>query len=492
MTYGGTNYMRRKFLWAMLMITVICVVIGCGKKKEGVKEVTEEKNPDEILYEKLFDINNVVKVDIDISDEELLKIQKDYEKYGGSKSPIYRRADKVTITINDEDYVIEDVGVRMKGNTSRESFFNSSNIMYNLINFRLSFDETFDNPEYYGTEARVWEDENAKKEREKRKFATLSGLELKWNKNLDTTYVREIYANDMFRDFGLMSQHEGLAATRIGKTNVGVYMIYEPVDKQFLKKYFNKDEIGDLYKASWTNRPAGYTKDASYGTDTNSGSRYNYTLKTNKKTSKHELYSKFIEQINDNNLTKDAFSSVVDTDYFVKFSAVSYFVGNPDDMRNNFNNHYLYLTKENKAYFIPYDNDRVFGITVDWNPDGTGMTAVSPFSDVAAGFKSWQFNPLIRNTIINKDGLLYEEYVKALDEVAKSKWLTNEHFETYFETAKKNYESFVAPDKDFDNASKGAFKFTLDGVYNGGNDINMSMSEYLERKLKTYREALNN
>ena len=68
-------------------------------------------------------------------------------------------------------------------------------------------------------------------------------------------------------------------------------------------KYINKDEIGDLYKASWTNRPAGNTKDASYGTDTNSGSRYNYTLKTNKKTSKHELYSKFIELIYDYNMT---------------------------------------------------------------------------------------------------------------------------------------------------------------------------------------------
>ena len=36
-------------------------------------------------------------------------------------------------------------------------------------------------------------------------------------------------------------------------------------------------------------------------------------------------------------------SSVVDMDYFVKYEAVSYFVGDPDDARNNYNNHYVYF-----------------------------------------------------------------------------------------------------------------------------------------------------
>lgn len=495
--------MKKRLISVLLAMGIAVMSVGCSATNtdnKGTEEKTtnnlnnvqpEHLSEEEQLYKDLFDINTYVKVEINISDEELAKIEEDYNTYRNknSKSPIYRMADKVTFTVGEKVYEIEEVGIRMKGNTSRTSFYNSEEGIHDLVHFKLSFDETFDDPKYYGEDAKVWASESDKLEREKRKFATMSSIEMKWNKNFDTTYVREIYANDMFRDFGLMSQRCTPCNIVLSGTNMGVWNIYEAVDKQFIKKYYGAQaDIGDLYKAAW---PASYSSWPDYGVeDEESGRTYVYDLKTNKTTSDHSLFKNFINTVNDRKSTKKTFETVLEAEDWIMFNAVSYFAGNPDDFRNNYNNHYVYLQPDGKARFITYDNDRVFGITVDWNPEGTGMTAVSPFSQLADGLGRFQENPIIRATILDEDGYYYEEYKEALAKVAESKWLTNEHFKTYYDATKKNYESCVQPDNSYGNAEKTDFKFTMEGEYDAGPNINMSFEEYVERKMITYNEAI--
>lgn len=492
---------------ALIFCLTFASVTGCAKRTQGTEgtngtkdeqetgagnETQEEqreenKKPlseEEQLYYDLFDIQNYVQVKIDISEEELNKIQQDYAVYRNSKSPIYRKADKVTFIVGDKTYEIEEVGIRMKGNTSRTDFYEKGKGIYKLCHFRLSFDETFDDPAYYGSEAKVWNSEAERQARKDRTFATLSALEIKWNRNFDNTYVREYYANEMFRDFGVLAQRLNPCNMIIRDSNMGVYNIYEPVDKKFLKKYYDGEENdGDLYKAAWTMSPASYTMNVSYGVE-DERTNYNYDLKTNKKTSNHSMLKNLLTTINGSSVSKEEFSKVVDMDYWAKFAAVSYFAGNPDDMRNNYNNHYVYFKPDGQAVFIPYDNDRMLGVTVGWNPDNTGMTAVSPFSDRAEGLQNNQMNPLYFLTVLTSSGFCYDEYVTALKEVADSKWMTSEHFESYYEAAKKHYEACVVPDKDYDNARKDRFFFSLEE-----ND-NMSMAQYIERKLETYRKNI--
>ena len=93
------------------MVIVACVAIcfACAKNNKGNETNDSSENGDkkalnidkdklpysqEEIFEQLFDINNYIEINLDISDEELLKIQKDYEEYSerGSKSPIYRQA----------------------------------------------------------------------------------------------------------------------------------------------------------------------------------------------------------------------------------------------------------------------------------------------------------------------------------------------------------------------------------------------------------------
>ena len=292
--------MKKRVSLLLVICLFVCLLTACGKdnkndkdkptKKDDSTEVDNDISNENELYEQLFDINNPVSIQIKISDEELDKIQEDYEKYDkkNSKSPIYRMAEKVVISIGDEVYEIEEVGIRLKGNTSRVPVYDEETGEPNLSHYRLSFNETFDNEEYYGEDAKVWDSEEERQARKDRRFATLKSMEIKWNKNYDDSHIREIYANDMFRDMGVLSQHVNLCSLGINGENYGVVNIYEPVDKIFIERNLPESEQGgDLYKCGWTFKPANYIKSSvTYGIeDKDAGKFYNYDLKTNEKDS---------------------------------------------------------------------------------------------------------------------------------------------------------------------------------------------------------------
>ncbi len=509
--------MKRKFIFFILIISAVLVIFGgCGNSTGGADGSIDEGNQntnatedteddtdstqieyvdtngylenDEVfvvgveklpydqseIYEQLFSLNNRIEIDIDITEEEMEKLQADYEKYSqmGSKSPIYREASmNVTIATTKDEYTyhIPNIGVRMKGNTSRTDFYSKNDGQYNLIHLRVKFMDG--------------------------DFATLEGLEMKWNRNDDSTYIRELYAYDMYRDFGILAPHVNLASTDFGGVHQGVLNIYEPVDKSFIEKYVAKeDQDGDLYKCAWTWVGANLTKDCSIGIeDEEQGLFYNYDLKNNKKTSNHELMENLITVLNKTNVTMEELEEVVDMENFLRFAAVSYFIGNPDDIRNDYNNHYIYFLKSSgKAIFIPYDCDRVLGITYSWNPTGDAMTGVSPYSTMAEGAKNEQQNPLFRLTV-NEGGYYMDDYTYQLKLVAASKWMTTEHFNEYYSLASKNYATDTTPEKTFYNAQYHNFTFDLnksDGLHTDRG--NTSFEEYVTEILKTFYKCLEN
>ena len=89
-------------------------------------EETASEIDQEALYEELFDPDNVIDIDVDISKEQLSSLQADLESYRQkhSRSSVYRICDNATITVNGRKYVIDDVGIRLKGTSSRANFFN--------------------------------------------------------------------------------------------------------------------------------------------------------------------------------------------------------------------------------------------------------------------------------------------------------------------------------------------------------------------------------
>ena len=387
--------------------TTDLTTLPIAQPNDGIIDIGQESLPysEEQLYQQLFDPNNKIEVDLDMPEAELQKLQDDYDRYAemGSKSPIYRKA-TVSISITNPDntivYRIPEVGVRMKGNTSRTDFYSAEEGIYNYIHLRLDFQETFEDETYYGAERTVWEDEQLLKARKDRTFATLEKLELRWNKNHDTTYLREDYAYELYRSEGVLAPNCNLSVFTWNNARMGLYVLQEPIDKVFLERNLPEEDWGgDLYKLGWTWLPASFTSQKSIGIENEDNCEfYCYDLKTNKKTSQHEALKSLLVKLNMSVVTKESFADLVDVDYFLRYAAVSYFLGNPDDLRNNYNNCYIYfLPSSGKMIVIPYDYDRCLGVTVDYNPSGHAMTQENPFSDYAEGMHDGpqkQENPL--------------------------------------------------------------------------------------------------
>ena len=444
------------------------------------------------LFNSLFNLANKITVQLDVPKTELDKLQNDYYTYErkNSKSPIYRKA-TLTVTVNGQHFKMEEVGIRLKGNMSLSPVYDERGNM-NLSHYKLSFNETFDDKTYYGSEAKKWSSQEERNARKNRRFATLKKMDLKWNSCYDNTNIREIYASEMFKENGVLAQNIGLTQVIMNGTNFGVMRLYEPVDELFLEKRLPASALGgDLYKCGWTMKPCNYiSNQVTYGVDDKDrGTKYNFNLKTNEKSSNHASLRNLLNVLATRN-DKASFESVIDTDYLANFLAASYFAGDPDDIRNNYNNHYIYFRKDNgKAIFIPYDNDRTMGITFGYNPDGTGMTKQSPYSSIAAGARQTQANPVINYSILNGNAFLTNEYEAALKRIADSDILDVNRFNSVYELARNNYQGVVNPSVGFANQYFD-FTFSLDGAYTSSDRSNISFAIFSEKILETYHKEI--
>ena len=498
----------------ILILTLILLVMmgaGCGKNPPtplcGDSNIDTDELPlsEEALYAQLFDLNNKVEINVQMSAAELAKLQRDHEHYSsfGSKSPIYRMAD-VTISITAPDgsvctYLIPQVGVRMKGNTSRTDFYNAFSGIYNQIHLKLDFQETFDDEEYYGDDALTWSEE-AREQRKDRTFATLEKIDLRWNKCADSTYLKELYAFDMYRAMGVPAPHMNLCNLTWSGLNMGVYSINEPVDKLMLEKQLPEEALGgDLYKCGWAgSMNASFTLPQSIGIeDEDAGAFFAYDLKTNKKTSENRALINLITELNDGDVTMEELEALVDMDSFLNYCAVSWFAGNPDDLRNNCNNFYIYFRADNgKAMIIPYDFDRCFGVTMHWNPTGTGVTDDDPFSAERLSVDRWdqeadrtQYNPLILYTVA-QGGYYTRPYEQRLKDIAAGKWVTADHFAAYYNRASALYSDCAVPGKTFKNNPHQDYSFDLERTSDFASTDNISFREYMAAKLDTLSRYL--
>lgn len=469
------------------------VPVEPGTPINGVYVVGVDTLPysDEEIYQQIFDANTKLEIDLQMSDKELQKLQDDYERYRnmGSKSPIYRMGTltlKVTTARGTVSYVIPEVGARMKGNTSRTSFYNSNDGIYKYIHFKFDFQETFDDEEYYGSDCKIWEDDADRKVRKDRTFAGMEKLEMRWNKLYDSTYLKEAYAYEIFRSEGVLAPQCNIGALTWSGAQMGIYTVEEPVDELFINRNVaEEDQGGDLYKLGWTSEGATFTNTNSIGAeDEDKVKFYVYDIKTNKKKTDHSALINMINTLNSGSVTKDSFASVVEVENFLRFAAVSYFMGNPDDLRNNYNNCYVYFLKSSgKAVFIPYDYDRCLGINREWNPNGNSMTRDDPYGN------GNQQSPVFRYSV-DKGGFYTQEYTQVLLEVAENELLKPESFEARFNIAKGFYENLVKPERKLQNAEGRDFSFDLNRSGSASGGDNMSFRDYINAKMSAFRSYM--
>ena len=339
----------------------------------------------------------------------------------------------LTLVMNEQTIVIHNVGIRQKGNIfSRGPFLNEEGHIVTPFHFRLSFDQLFDDAFYarLGIQ-RTWTPNERLLQQERRLFG-MKSLEFKWNRSNDPSMINQVYASRMFQQLDVLSPSSTLGHIQwtIGDftLDAGLYIINEAIDQTFLNRHFQgQASQGDLYKAlypvnlhlldmaSFSPSLNQYVFHAwMVGVEnTEEGYHPTYDLKTNRTTSNHESLFTLVKTLYSMRLYSleerlNRLESVVDISSFIRYASASFLIGNPDDMRNNTNNTYIYFHGEtNKAYFIPYDNDWSLGIT--WNEDLTTWTATkSPYSSIDSFGQSIR-NPLYWLTVIPDDGSLFAQ-----------------------------------------------------------------------------------
>lgn len=462
-------------------------------KVKGDKNGVFESNYECGLLD-FFSLDKKIKLNIDIQKEELLKLNADF-KSGNKES--YRICN-IDIEMNDLLFHYEHVGIRQKGNTSRGAILDS-NERINLRHYKLSFTATFDDD---FTETPVkWEDEKALEYRDNRNFFGIEKLNIRWNRNQEKTYLREFYAFEMYRNNGVLAPHSNLLQVEMNVDgdiqNLGVYLAVEDIDKSFLKRNLVKTSAGgDLYKMGWTSVGAtldslddslfGVEKQVKEGTHFKQIA-YPYDLKTNKKTSKHESIKTFINHII--NTETSQFDTLLkrDTlyDYMTSYLAVSYLLGDPDDLRGNSNNTYLYFLEDtNQAIFIPTDHDRALGSTggVNGNPTHHHGAANKPF-DATTGYATNATAFFTKALLEGGNQNIKTDYLTQIKKIIDRGWLDLATYESYFTKAKKNYSDSVELGQ---KVNDNKIDFSLIEEQDLSSEGNLSIEKYFETKKQSF------
>jgi hypothetical protein len=228
---------------------------------------------------------------------------------------------------------MNDIGFRLRGNTSRYSQKKS---------FKVSFNSFESGREFYGLEK-----------------MNLNG------EHNDPSISRSRFCWDWLRAINVPAPRSAFAEVYINGNYYGLYIIVEHIDEEFAKSRFdNKD--GNLYKCL-------YPADLNYlGSNPslyklNSGSRRVDDLKTNEDYDDYSDLANFIDVLNNTPLAnlECELVKIFNLNDYLKIIAMDVITGNWDGYIYNKNNFYLYHNTETDRFeYIPYDLDNTLGI--DW------------------------------------------------------------------------------------------------------------------------------
>lgn len=320
----------------------------------------------------IFDTNTIGKTTITIKRSEWETLCTNFDKYEKNEEYVHANyAFEREVAGRKENWVFNDVGFRLRGNTSRVRPQKKEG-EYQQAHFKVDFEEFLDGVDADGNEL------------ERKMAGCMKGVNLKRFKD-DKMSVREIYCYNFFRDNGIWTSpratYTRLEINIIEKNNMttkidyGVYAMIENIDKQFLKARTKKencnfkDNKGNLWKCLW---PANLKDtNASFGVEDikmppAQSKTYAYDLKTNKEslanaTTEFKTFIKELNELTDKTAIKNWYESKMDVDLFIKTYAINVILGMDDDYWRNANNYYFYFDSNGKSYFIPYDYDNSLG-----------------------------------------------------------------------------------------------------------------------------------
>lgn len=250
--------------------------------------------------------------------------------------------------------VIDSIGFRLRGNTSRDAQKKS---------FKVSFN-TFVRGQ---------------------KFQGLEKLNLNGEHN-DPSIIRSKLSWDLFAAMGVPGSRANHVKLYVNDTYYGLYVNVEQIDEHFLNSRFGSSG-GFLYKCLW---PANLTylgdDPTLYHPQTSERRPYDLKLRDSDAEGYHDL-AHFIDILNNTPDAdfQEAIEEVFEVNGFLKWMAVNVLVGMWDDYWFNQNNYYLYSDPQTgRFHFIPFDYDNTFGIDwfgIDWGERNVYTFGEPPLTD---------------------------------------------------------------------------------------------------------------
>ncbi|MCK9421425.1 MAG: CotH kinase family protein [Bacteroidales bacterium] len=232
---------------------------------------------------------------------------------------------------------LENIGFRLRGNTSRYSLKKS---------FKISFNEYVSGRKYQGV-----------------KKINLNG------EHNDPTMIREKLFYDLWKKTGMVERRTNFVKVFINGIYYGLYTNLEEMEKEWVTRVYPQNG-GNLYKCAY---PADLVylgndqqvyKDLENSTVT--GGRV-YDLQTNKSQDDYTRLVTLIAALNEpaDSLFAINIGQILNVNEYLKALALDVATGNWDDYGYNKNNYYLYDNPASGQFeYIAYDPDNTIG--VDW------------------------------------------------------------------------------------------------------------------------------
>ncbi len=424
-----------KIIYALVALALVAVLLVSAAAKglfgldetvwgAQIKEAAGDTGMDQEYEDTLFNTDEIMTVDIIMSDEEWQNLL---------DNAINEQYSACDIVINGETFY--NVGIRAKGNTSLTNIVNDDTT--DRYSFKIKFDEYVKGQTFHGLDKLVLN-----------------------NNYADATNMKEAIIYDMFAYLGADASLYNYSKISVNGEYIGVYIALEGVEDSFmLRNYGTKN--GELYKpenmdfgdgpsdkrkdppkrqtdpGNMPEMPEGFDPEnmpEGFGDGENSGpggfgqgggSNLEYTdddldsystiwnsevTTTSKKD--HKRVVKALKAISEGDLS--TIEEYMDVDNLLKYMAVHEFSVNGDSLSGNMAHNYYLYECDGQLNIIPWDYNLSFGGMFGGGPNGKdsdGATSMinDPIDD------SWQstnfFDILLENEEYNAR---YHEYLQML------------------------------------------------------------------------------
>lgn len=258
-----------------------------------------------------------------------------------------------------QEYVLENIGVKLSGNTSW-TLPETSSDAFIQANYTLDFDEFVDDQTLSG----------------------ISAMKLKRFKN-DSTFVHEPLSNQIMHNFGIFTVHSStyvrleLAVGERGSNFVGMYRLNESVNRhEYLDKRFGTDNDGGfLWQGNFKAfGPALFSRITPEwgGVGDFDDASFEYKGKGSKfdegKAQLVELAQNFTQLEGAD--FEDYVEQHINMPLFLKGLASEAVLGHWDGFWGNANNYMFYIDESAVLHFIPFDTDNTLGTSLITNDSG--------------------------------------------------------------------------------------------------------------------------